>query len=85
MQIAAIAVPEFTDAAVDLWKLQNEATTAEAVAIMGERVSAARYVSRQEQAEKARAAFTRALNEASAREISEYTELLRWRAANGMR
>ena len=77
--------PEFRPEAVALWELQNEATAARALATMGERVSAARFVARQQQADAATAKFVEAINSADPDVMDEYAALLRWRHANGMR
>lgn len=76
---------QFSDAAVALWNLQNEATAARALATMGERVSAARFVARQKQADEATAKYAAAMNDADPDVMDEYAALLRWRHANGMR
>jgi len=79
------AAPQFSDAAVALWTLQNDAAVALALATMGERVTADRFVARQRQAAAVQTQFAEAVAAASPEVLEEYTALLRWRHANGMR
>lgn len=69
---------QFSEAALHLWNLQTEAERAIALATMGERVSPARYILRQQQADAARAAFREALEAANDTPLlDEYLALLR--------